>query len=77
MSQDDVLILEPWEPKGESLRIVMEARDFAEVEKPVTVRQVFYHLVSVGIISNTELRYKNLIQKTRKNKLRLNHRARA
>jgi hypothetical protein len=33
----------------------------AEVDQPMTVRQVFYRLVSTGVIPKTEISYKNIV----------------
>jgi len=54
---------EPYRPRKETLKIIYEAKKFAEAEKPVTIRQIFYHLVSKGILKNTENEYQNLDNK--------------
>jgi hypothetical protein len=54
---------ERYRPRKETLKIIFEAKQFAEAEKPVTVRQIFYHLVSKGILRNTENEYQNLDKK--------------
>lgn len=54
---------EPYRPRKETLKIIYEAKKFAEAEKPVTIRQIFYHLVSKGILRNSENEYQNLDNK--------------
>lgn len=57
-----VLVLEKWRPRNERiLKILSVAYEFASHENPVTVRQTFYHLVSRGLIPNTEKAYKKLV----------------
>lgn len=54
-----VLVLKKWHPRNERiLKILSLAKEFARSEKPVTVRQTFYHLVSLRIIPNTERYYR-------------------
>jgi len=57
-----IIVLDEWHPTPEVLQILSLARDFAEREQPVTVRQTFYHLVSVGAIPNTEPAYRRLVR---------------
>jgi len=40
--------------------IIAHAYDFLEREHPATIRQVYYHLVSMNIIANTKKEYKNM-----------------
>lgn len=54
---------EQYRPRGRTLKVIFEAKKFADAEKPVTVRQIFYHLVSKGILRNTENEYQNLDKK--------------
>jgi len=49
-----------YHPQQETLRIIIESRKFAKTEKPVTIRQIFYHLVAKGIIENTQKEYAKL-----------------
>jgi hypothetical protein len=51
---------ERYHPRGDTLKVLLEAKKFAEAEKPVTVRQIFYHLVSKEILSNMENEYQKL-----------------
>jgi hypothetical protein len=39
----------------------MAAREFAKQEQPVTIRQIFYHLVSTGMLDNTKKEYQRLV----------------
>lgn len=56
------IVLEDWHPSPEVLRLLSLARDFAEREHPVTVRQTFYHLVSIGVTPNAERSYGRLVK---------------
>ena len=56
------IVLEDWHPRPEVLQLLSLARDFAEREHPVTVRQTFYHLVSVGATPNAERAYSRLVK---------------
>lgn len=56
------IVLEEWHPSHEVLQLVTLAKDFAEREHPVTVRQTFYQLVTSGAISNTERAYGRLVK---------------
>jgi hypothetical protein len=56
----ETIVLKSWKPRPQTLEIVYLAKMFAEAQQPVTVRQTFYHLVSIGKIPNSEKSYDNL-----------------
>lgn len=49
-----------WRPRKETLSLMLASKKFAQQEKPVTVRQIFYHLVSIGMLENTKEKYFSL-----------------
>lgn len=57
-----VFVLKKWHPRNERiLKILSLTKEFARSEKPVTVRQTFYHLVTRKIIPNTERYYRKTV----------------
>ena len=57
-----VTVFETWRPRPETLKILLPAREFVEKENPVTIRQTFYHLVTIGTIDNSQKDYKRLVK---------------
>lgn len=55
------IVLKHWKPRPKTLPILYAAKEFAEAQQPVTVRQTFYHLVSIGMLQNTERQYDRLV----------------
>lgn len=58
----EAIHFEPYRPQQETQSIIVESKRFAKAEKPVTIRQIFYHLVSRNILKNTEREYKKLVR---------------
>lgn len=56
------IVLESWSPRGKTLEILQSAKEFAEREQPVSIRQTFYYLVTLGVISNTKRDYCKLVK---------------
>jgi len=51
---------EPYHPQKDTLEIIGLVKKFAGEEAPVTVRQCFYYLVTLGVLKNTEEEYGRL-----------------
>ncbi|MBA3430706.1 MAG: hypothetical protein H0U16_04390, partial [Actinobacteria bacterium] len=54
-------IKRPRRTKDEIMNIKFAIYDLLEAEHPMTVRQVFYRLVSAGVVDKTEAQYKSTV----------------
>jgi len=56
------IVFELWRPRADTLKMLLHVREFVEREHPVTIRQTFYYLVTIGIMDNSQKGYKRLIK---------------